>query len=699
MKNNDSSVAGVLEYIRFHKNNYLIGNLDSGVSVKGNMLSPQKGMEYTFSGRWEHHPTYGRTFLFGEYRASYPKELGAIRAYLKENCKWIGDEISKKLVNAYGEDVLNICKDDPERVAREIPGITPSRAREITDMLVNNQANEELQIELGRITAGTPVTKRALNRIIEAYGREAPEKIKENPYRLIEDIDGIGFLTADEVAMKVGYKKDGGPRIKAGIAHVLKESAYSDGHTCLPLAVLFIKARALLDASDDLVGQVLKEMIDQENLVIADKYVYLPFFFENERLIASQIKSLLKGTVKPGSPVTDGLQQDQSEALSKAMDRNVFILTGPPGTGKTYTIKTIIRSFPDARIALAAPSGKASKRMYEESGMLAQTIHKLLEPQKEKNGFYFTRDAENPIDADIIILDEVSMIDVSLMASLLDAVSPETRLVMVGDVYQLPSVGPGNVLKDLIASGTVPCKELDIIKRQDEGLIIRNCHRIKNGQDIELENSTAQDFFFLKRHTPEQIRKTVFDLLTDRLQKAFGYDPLKDVQIISPLREKTPLSCRAFNEECQKLLNPNPPIQKCRFKKGDKVIQTKNQYELDIINGDIGYIRSINLQERTIYVDFENPDRNVQIPLDKNNLDLAYAITVHKFQGSEAPVIIIPVHKCFGTLITQRNLLYTAVSRAKKLCIMVGQRGEIRKMINRNKQQARFTNLARFLRE
>ena len=592
MKNDGSSVAGVLEYIRYHKNNFLIANLDNGITVKGTMLSPQKGMEYSFSGRWEHHPQHGKAFSFREYRASYPKELGAIRAYLKENCKWIGDEISKKLVNAYGEEVLDICKDDPDRIAREIPGITPSRAQKITEMLLDNQANEELQIELARITAGTPVTKRSLNRIIAAYGRSAPEKIKENPYQLIDDIDGIGFLTADEVAMKVGYEENGTPRIKAGIVHVFKESAFKDGHTCLPVTVLFLRARALLKVKEDRVGQVIKEMIDEENLVVADKYVYLPSFFENEQRIALKIKSLLKGKVKPGSPVLEDLQPDQVEALHKVMESNVFILTGPPGTGKTFTIKRIIQSFPDARIALAAPSGKAAKRMYEESGILALTIHKLLEPEKGLNGFYFTRDADHPIDADVIILDEVSMIDVSLMASLLDAVSPDTRLILVGDVYQLPSVGPGNVLKDLIISGTVPCKELDIIKRQDEGLIIRNCHAIKSGRDIDLENSTAEDFFFLKRHTPEQIQKTVFDLLTDRLPKAFRYDPLKDVQIISPLREKTLLSCRAFNEECQNRLNPNTPIEKCRFKKGDKIIQTKNQYELDIINGDIGYIRS-----------------------------------------------------------------------------------------------------------
>ena len=337
--------------------------------------------------------------------------------------------------------------------------------------------------------------------------------------------------------------------------------------------------------------------------------------------------------------------------------------------------------------------------MYEESGMPAKTIHKLLEPMRGNRGFYFTRTRDNPIEADLIILDEVSMIDVSLMSSFLDAVSPDTRLIMVGDSYQLPSVGPGNILKDMIESGIIPYQELTIIKRQDEGLIIRNCHRIKNGQDIELGNSTAKDFFFLKRDTEESIRETILELITTRLVKSYNVDPLQDIQIISPLREKTILSCKALNEECQKRLNQNSSVNGSRFKEGDKVIQTRNQYELDIINGDIGYIRSINFKEQTIYVDFKNPNRLIHIPLENNNLELAYATTIHKFQGSEAPIVIIPIHRCFGTLITQRNLLYTAVSRAQKVCILVGQREEIPKMIRRNQQQHRFTNLARFLRE
>jgi len=287
---------------------------------------------------------------------------------------------------------------------------------------------------------------------------------------------------------------------------------------------------------------------------------------------------------------------------------------------------------------------------------------------------------------------------VSLMARLLEAVAPGTRLILVGDTYQLPPVGPGNLLQDLIASGTIPTTELTIIKRQDEGLIIRACHQIKNGASIDLENSTAKDFFFLKRDSEVAIRETILELITRRFPASYQADPLREVQVITPLREKTPLSCKALNEEFQRRLNPNPALEGVRFKVGDKVIQTKNQYDLDVINGDIGYVLEIDQSTRTITVSFENPERVVELPLYENDLVLAYAITCHRFQGSEARIVVIPVHRCFGPLIVQRNWIYTAVSRAKEVCVLVGQREELTKAIQRNQQQRRCTRLQAMLR-
>ena len=698
MRDGHEQLQGVLSAIKFHQANFLIGVLEDGTTVKGNMLSPQVGLEYTFRGRRERHPRWGEQFAFMDYRVSYPTDLDAIRSYLMENCKWIGPEISRRLVNAYGKETLAICKADPDRVASEISGLTLRRAQEIAAMLRNNEANENLQLALKDLLGGTKVNRRAVNQILEKWGKDAPALIRENPYALIEAIDGIGFLTADDVARKIGYDFSGAPRIRAGIIHTLKEQAFGQGHTCLPRAKLLAEAEAILAVPPERIAAEL-EPLEKDGLVVSvDGFVYLKSYHDDEKLIAEKLKILARQALPPGQPDFEGLAGDQKEALAKAATSGVFILTGAPGTGKTYTIKRIISSFPEIRVALAAPTGKAAKRVYEQSGRLALTIHKLLEPQKVGDSFVFTRNAENPIEADLIVLDEVSMVDTPLMARFLEAVATGTRLILVGDTYQLPSVGPGNILKDLIASGAIPSTELTIIKRQDEGLIIRNCHRIKNGQDIELGNSTARDFFFLKREDKEAIQETILDLVARRFPESYRADPLKEVQVITPLREKTALSSKALNELFQQWLNPSPKIEGVRFKVGDKVIQTKNQYDLDIINGDIGYVRDIDVRERTITVAFENPERVVQVPLHQNDLELAYAITCHKFQGSEARIIVVPIHRCLGPLIMQRNLLYTAVSRAREVCVLVGQREEIPKIIQRNAPQRRHTRLQEMLR-
>jgi exodeoxyribonuclease V alpha subunit len=702
-------LTGILDTIKFYQNNYLIGVLDNGASIKGHMPAPQGhgpqvGLEYEFTGRWDSHPRWGHTFVFSDYKTAYPKDLDAIRRYLMENAKWIGPEISKKLVKAYGEDTLQVCKAEPERVAREIPGITLKRAKEISAMLRQNEAQEELQLKLKNLLAGSRIGKRAVNQLIERYGEHAPEVLRENPYRLIDEIDGIGFVTADEIAKRAGFAPEGKPRLLAGLLHILKESAFGQGHTCLPKEYLLAEAGKLLGIQKPLLAKVLNESIKNELLIEYKDYIYLPRFFEDEKTIATKLKILAGNGIESGTPCYEGLQPDQVEALSKAVKSRVFILTGGPGTGKTFTIKRIIDSFPDARIVLAAPTGKASKRMTEQTGQMAFTIHKLLEPTKMGNHFIFSRDEDNPIEADIIVVDELSMTDTPLMASLMKAVSPHSRLILVGDTYQLPSVGPGNILKDMIESGLIPCTELTIIKRQDEGLIIRNSHRIKNGQDIELGNSTARDFFFLQREDEQSIQETILNLIAKRLPESYKADPLRDIQIISPLREKTRLSCKALNELCQARLNPNPKLtsgngSQYYLKVGDKVIQCRNDYEHEIVNGDIGYVRGIDKDDRLITVEFENPSRLVPLPLYGNDLELAYTVTTHRFQGSEAPIVVIPIHRCFGTLIMQRNWIYTSISRAKQVCILVGQREEVPKIIRRNQQQRRFTNLAELLSE
>lgn len=687
-------LQGTLQMIKYHHGNFLIGELDSKAKVKGNMLSPQVGLDYTFQGQWEQHPRFGKQFAFTGHRAAYPTDLIAVRSYLERNAKWIGPEIAGRLVRTYGPETLAVCKEQPDRIADEIAGLTLRRAQEIAVVLRKNEANENLLLALRDLLEGTRINQRAVAQIVEKWGQDAPARIRENPYALIHAIHGIGFLGADQVAQKVGYEATGAPRIHAGILHVLKEQAFSEGHTCLREAVLLVEAERILGVPSERIGSEIGSLEKRGFVAVESEFVYLQDYYDYERSIAEKLKTLAGQRLSPGQPNYKGLAKDQIEALDKIVASGVFILTGAPGTGKTHLTKQIISSFPEVQVALAAPTGKAAKRIFEQSGQKAQTIHKLLDPQWIRGSLVFTRTTENPIDADLIILDEVSMVDTPLMAHFLEAVGPGTRLVLVGDTNQLPSVGPGNILKDLIASGILPYTELTLIKRQDKGLIIRNCHQIKNGEDIKLGNSTVRDFFVLKRKDEGGILETLLDLVTKRLPESYQADRLREIQVITPLRTRTELSCKALNEAFQQHLNPETKIDGCRFKVGDKVIQNKNHYDLEIINGDIGYVLDISKPGQTITVAFEYPNRVVELPLNDNDLELAYAITCHKFQGSEARIVVIPIHRAFGKLIMQRNWLYTAVSRAREICILVGQREEIPQIIRRDQQQRRFTRLA-----
>jgi exodeoxyribonuclease V alpha subunit len=521
--------------------------------------------------------------------------------------------------------------------------------------------------------------------------------------------------------MNIGFDKKGEPRTSAGIIHILKD-ATKNGNTGLPFSELVARTHKLLNIEHQNITDGIKALTGSGTLVCRqvedkpgmDDLYCLEKLYKYEQTISGKLHDLKSSGdgIEPkehdcmfGDYAYDDLENDQVAGIEKAINNKVFILTGAPGTGKTYLLKKIIEAFPkDTRVIMAAPTGKAARRMTEQSGKEAFTMHRVLEPEayytsNNKLKFRFKRDSLNPINADLIILDEASMIDVSLMASFLEAIPSHARLILVGDTYQLPSVGPGNVLKDMINSGLIPTTELTIIKRQDEGLIIQNCHKIKNGKSIEIKNSKAKDFFFLTHNTEGIIKKTIIELISKRLPKAYKADSLRDIQIISPLREKTGLSCKWLNKACQEVLNKNPSIDKIPFRIGDKVIQVKNEYELGVINGDIGFIHSINLGDKNYIVDFQNIEGLTEIPLYGNNLQLAYALTCHKFQGSESRIVIIPIHKSFGPLIMQRNWLYTAISRAKEVCVLVGQFGEIPKIIRRNKQQKRFTNLEQFLRD
>ena len=527
---NGTHIQGTLSRIRFHRASFLIGRLDDDTTVKGTLLHPQIGLAYTLTGRWERHPRWGKQFAFTDYAVTYPTDQDAVRAYLREQCRWIGPKISQDLIATYGEDTLRVCKDDPERVATQINGLTLPRTREIAALLRVHEEDEAVHLALKKLLGGAKVSRRVVSRILATWGSEAPERIRQTPYALIDAVQGIGFVTADAVARTIGYEKTGAPRIRAGLLHALDREMQAHGHTCLPRQQLLTVIHTLLDLPEALVPEACmsEAHIDDED----DDLVYLKKVHADERWIAFRLGVLLQG--KPPAPAEldqTGLAADQRQALMQATTHPVSLVTGSPGTGKTTMIKRIVESFPDAcvnaRVALAAPTGKAAKRLFEQTGQRAVTLHKLLEPQHVGARFVFTRDLANPIEADLIVLDEVSMIDTALMARFVDAVADHTRLVLVGDPHQLPSVGPGNLLGELIASGVIPTSELTQIKRQEDGLIVRACQRIKNGQDPVFANTTAGDCFFLERDSEESIRATLLELVCTRLptshQAAPGY--------------------------------------------------------------------------------------------------------------------------------------------------------------------------------
>jgi len=652
-------VKGSIERIRYFENSFLIALLDNGLTVKGSMLDPQHGIQYTFQGRRNDHPKFGPQFDFTGYQANLPVSKGAVLYYIANNAKWIGPSIANALYEVYGKDTLSMLKDHPETVSQEIKGFSYEHAQEASAMLKANEANERSIMELREIIGDAKVSQSQITKMIEHWRHEAPSYVRKYPYQLPEVIKGIGFHTADEIAYRLGYDRDGKPRIEAGLLHCLAE-AQRDGHICLPINQLTGNAYDLLGVDRDLIERVIQIMAkgkdkEQRKLVIDNDYVYTLKAYEDEIYIANKVKILLQALSETyaigitDNDKIDELFDDQNEAIQKVSESNVFILTGSPGTGKSYTIKKIMELYRNHPIALCAPTGKASKRMFELTGRESKTVHSLLEPLPVQGGnMQFMRSENNPLDARVIIVDEVSMMDNWLMASLLRAIRPGSRLILVGDTNQLPAVGAGNVLQELIDSERVPFVELTEIKRQDPGLIIQNCHKVKDGiTELEFEDGKSLDFLFIEASEQQQISGIIEDIMEGTkdanmslLKGAWGkhvnalgkLDVLRDIQVISPLREKTDLSVKVLNNELQKLLNKNARFvqkdqKRYQFFVGDKVIQKKNEYDLGIINGDIGFIREVDFTRKEIVVQFENPEREVNVPLKDNNLELAYAIT------------------------------------------------------------------------
>ena len=731
-------IKGYVEHIvyRNEDNGYTVfhlNNEDGEVTCVGNFHFIEEGELLRMEGEYTTHKLYGLQFAVQTSEVCEPEDLVSIERYLGSGTiKGVGAALAGRIVKKFREDTFRIIEEEPERLA-EVKGISERKAREIAVQAEEKKDLRRAMIYLQKYGISTTLAAK----IYQQYGRNVYRIIEENPYRLADDVAGVGFKTADEIAAKVGIHTDSDYRIRSGIFYTLMQSI-GEGHVYLLKDALTWRAGRLLEVEIDNIEKYLMDLAMEKKVVLKEAEdgvrVYSSRFYYMELNVAKMLhdlniseevsrERLLERLGKIEDATGLFLDEMQRKAVMEAAKQGILVLTGGPGTGKTTTINAMIRLFESEgmTILLAAPTGRAAKRMTETTGYEASTIHRLLEvsgnPEEETIGG-FQRNEENPLDTDVLIIDEVSMVDLPLMNALLKAVMPGTRLILVGDQNQLPSVGPGSVLKDIIASGCFPVVMLTKIFRQaGESDIVVNAHKINRGEPVILDNK-SRDFFFLKRQEPNVIISVMLTLIQKKLPKYVNAG-IYDIQVMTPMR-KGLLGVERLNQILQQYLNPPSPEKSEReyadrlFREGDKVMQIKNNYQLEwkiqtkygltvdkgqgVFNGDMGVVREINTYEETITVEYDE-HRQVVYPYSMmDELELAYAITVHKSQGSEYPAVVIPLLQGPRQLY-HRNLLYTAVTRAKKCVTLVGSEAVFQEMIRNNQDQKRNTSLAERIRE
>ncbi|MBQ6373138.1 MAG: ATP-dependent RecD-like DNA helicase [Clostridia bacterium] len=697
----------------------LDGSRDS-ISAVGVMPFLSAGEHAVFDGELVEHRDYGRQIKVTGYETTRPETRSGVEKYLGSGLvKGVGPATAKQIVEYFGARALDVLEAEPERLT-EVPGIGPKRAAMIAESFAeqNGMRNTLVLLQGFGLSAAMSV------KVYRAFGDMTERVVRANPYRLVDEIQGVGFRTADGIAMSMGFARESAFRIRSGIKYALTEAMNGMGHVYLPMERLSEQAAKLLDAERALVDRELSALILEDQLVAErvkdDDAVYLPRCHRAEseaaRLLMRQIRSIRPSRVETPAllemiaacEAEEGVSLcgRQRDAVLAALREGVCIITGGPGTGKTTSINIIIRLLKKTgSVELCAPTGRAAKRMSEATGCPARTIHRLLEYSGEEHGFM--RNGDDPLDADVVIVDEMSMVDIFLMGSLLEALRPGTRLILVGDADQLPSVGAGNVLRDLIAAGAVPVVRLtEIFRQAGQSQIVVNAHRINRGEYPQIR-ARQTDFFLERRDDPAQVAASVVALVQKRLPDYMGLDPLRDIQVMAPMK-RGEIGVHSLNALLQQAMNPQKPdvpeLQRGQtvFRRGDKVMQVRNNYDLEwrrdgddgvgVFNGDIGYITAVDRRERTLTVAFDDGRTADYDDTMLDDLELAYCMSVHKSQGSEFDAVVLPLVAGPPMLLT-RNLLYTAVTRARRLVVIVGREACVRQMVDNNHITRRYSAL------
>lgn len=726
----DEMINGYVDHIIYRNadNGYTVLVMicdEEEVTCVGTFSDIAEGENIEAHGSYTDHPTYGRQFAVKSFEEKAPKDEMAIERYLGSGAiKGVGIALAARIVRRFKSDTFRIIEEEPERLA-EVKGISERKAMEIADQVNAKRDLRQAMIFLQQYGISTTLAVKIYN----TYGQEIYGILKENPYRMADDVEGVGFRTADEIASRVGIRTDSDFRIRSGIQYALFQAS-NEGHTYLPMPELTQRASNLLQIEPEYIEKHYMNLAMDRKIIMRQvddtTQIYASSFFYMEANTATMLKQLNASFDVPDIEIEERLRQiekqtkmdldeHQVEAVKEAVRNGLLVITGGPGTGKTTTINTIIRYFEleGMDIFLAAPTGRAAKRMSETTGFEARTIHRMLELNGGMEGNAgFERNEQNPLETDVIIIDEMSMVDISLMYSLLKAIAAGTRLILVGDVNQLPSVGPGSVLKDIIDSNEFHTVKLTKIFRQaSTSDIIVNAHKINRGEPVSLDNK-SMDFFFLKRYEADKIINVTLQLIKQKLPKFVGASEY-DIQVLTPMR-KGLLGVERLNGILQMYLNPADQRKREKehgstiFREGDKVMQTKNNYQLEweirskyglcidkgtgIFNGDMGIIEEINDFAETMTVSFDE-GRMVEYPYKLlDELELAYAVTIHKSQGSEYPAVVIPLLSG-PRMLMNRNLLYTAVTRAKKCVTIVGNDTTFNQMIENNSQLKRYSGL------